>query len=264
MSTRRMLRWWLLLVLGVLYFPLLLLVATSFNGNRLLTVWSGPSLHWYGVLMNDQALVDAALLSLEVASIAASLSAVLGFLCGTALARLDRFPLRPVFAGLLSIPLILPDLLLGLGLLLLFVAMQQLIGFPQGRGVGTIIAAHATLGTAYVSVVVRARLADSGTLLEQAAMDLGDSPLGALWRITLPLCAPALVAGWLLAFTLSLDDVVLASFVAGPGSTTLPMQVFSALRLGPTPVLNALATVFLLFVGVLLLAAARLLRPRPS
>ena len=260
----RLLRWWLIVVLALLYAPLLLLVATSFNDSRLLTVWSGPSLRWYGALFADRALIDSAWLSLWIAAVSASIATILGFLAGTALARLGRFALRDGFAGLLTVPLVLPDLLLGLGLLLLFVAAEQWIGVPRGRGAGTIIIAHATLGTAYVSVVVRARLADSGTLLEQAAMDLGQPPLGALFLITLPLCAPALAAGWLLAFTLSLDDVVLASFTAGPGATTLPMQLFSAMHLGATPILNALATLMLAVITLALLLASRLATRRPQ
>ena len=240
-----------------LYLPILLLVGTSFNDSRLTTVWTGFSLRWFAVLAADDKLVTAALLSLRIALLSATGATVLGTLAGIALARLGRFRLRLVFAGLLAAPVVLPELLIGLSMLLLFVAMQQLTGFPNGRGAGTIIVAHITVALAFVAIVIEARLADSGTSLEDAAMDLGASPAQAFLRITLPLLAPALVSGWLLAFTLSLDDIVIASFVAGPGATTMPMVVFSSLRLGATPELNALATVILGVVSLCLLAAWR-------
>jgi putrescine transport system permease protein len=190
--------------------------------------------------------------------ISATLATVLGGAAGVALARFGRFALRPLFAGLLAAPLVLPELLIGLSLLLLFVVLQQVIGWPAERGALTIVLAHATVGLAFVAFTVRARLAGAGSVLEEAAMDLGASPARAFLRITLPLMAPALAAGWLLAFTLSLDDVVVASFVSGPGASTLPMVVFSTLRLGATPVLNALASVILVLVGAMLLLASRL------
>ena len=261
MIGRRLLFVWLGLGLAFLYLPLVLLVGASFNAARLATVWGGYSWRWYGALLNDPALLRAAGLSLRIAFGAASLATLLGGCAGVALARFRRFPLRAAFGGLLAAPLVLPDLLMGLGLLLLFVALQASIGIPAERGALTILAAHTTLGMAYVAIVVRARLQDEELVLEQAAMDLGAPPLSAFLRVTLPLLAPALVAGWLLAFTLSLDDVVLASFVAGPGATTLPMVVFSAMRLGPTPVLNALATVLLALVA-LCLGLALLVRAR--
>lgn len=242
---------WLAVVFAFLYLPLLLLVGASFNAAPLGTVWGGASLRWYVALWHDPALMRAAWLSLRIAVGAASAATVLGGAAGLALARW-RFPGRVPFAALLAAPLVLPDLLMGLGLLLLFVALQMVVGVPAERGAATILAAHATLGLAYVAVVVRGRLAGGDAALEQAALDLGATPLSAFLNITLPLLAPALAAGWLLAFTLSLDDVVLASFVAGPGATTLPMEVFSALHRGPTPVLNALATVLLAGVALAL------------
>ena len=246
---------WLAAGLVFLYLPIMLLVGTSFNASRLTTVWSGFSLRWYDALWRDEALMQAAWLSVRIAAASASLSTLLGAAAGFALARLAPFSARSLFAGLLTAPLFLPDLLIGLALLLLFVAMEQLLGWPQGRGAVTIVLAHATIGVGYVTLVVRARLTGSGTVLEQAAMDLGATPARAFWRITLPLMAPSLLAGWLLTFTLSLDDVIVASFVSGPGATTLPMLVFSTLKLGATPVLNALATVMLAIVGLLLVAA---------
>jgi putrescine transport system permease protein len=245
MNRSRFLTAWLLGGLLFLYGPIAVLVATSFNASQLMTEWTGFSLRWYRTLLHDETLIDAALLSLRIAVIAATLATVLGGLAGFALARMPGLRGRRVLAGLLAAPLVLPDLLIGLALLLLFVAAEMLTGFPNGRGAGTVAVAHATMCLSYVAVVVEARLAASGTLLEQAAMDLGAGPATTFRRITLPLMAPALVSGWLLAFTLSLDDVVVASFTSGPGATTLPMVVYSTLRLGPTPVLNALATVVL-------------------
>jgi putrescine transport system permease protein len=245
MRRSRFLSVWLLAGLAFLYGPIAVLVATSFNDSRLMTVWTGTSFRWYAVLWRDPILIDAAWLSLRIAVASASLATLLGGLAGIGLARLGRFRGRGGFEAILLAPLVLPDLLIGLALLLLFVAMEQLVGFPRGRGAGTVILAHTTLGMAYVALIVRARLIDAGTTLEEAAADLGAAPIMVLRRITIPLAAPALAAGWLLAFTLSLDDVVIASFTSGPGATTLPMAVFSALRLGPTPVLNALASVVL-------------------
>jgi putrescine transport system permease protein len=248
-----LLRVWLLLGFTFLYVPLALLVATSFNAARLTTVWSGVSLRWYRALWDDPVLMQAAWLSLQVAAASATLASLLGGLAGIALARGMRR--QALFQALLLAPVVLPDLLIGLALLLLFVALEQLVGFPRGRGAGTIILAHATIGMGFVALAVQARLAGESRILEEAAADLGAPPWAVLRRITLPRIAPALAAGWLLAFTLSLDDVVVASFASGPGATTLPMAMFSALRLGPTPILNALATVILVLAAATLLAA---------
>ncbi len=252
MKPSRLLLGWLLAGYSFLYLPIVLLVATSFNSSRLTTVWTGFSLRWYAALLTDQRLIEATLLSLRIAAVSATLATVLGGLAGYALARLGRFGGRGLFAGLLAAPLVLPDLLIGLALLLLFVGMEAAFGGPE-RGALTVTLAHATASLAYVAVVVEARLHDAGTALEDAATDLGASPLLAFFHVTLPLAAPALAAGWLLAFTLSLDDVVIASFVSGPGATTLPMVVFSTLRIGATPELNALATVILGVVTAALL-----------
>ena len=234
-----------------LYAPILLLVATSFNESRLTTVWTGVSLRWFAALADDDELMQAAWLSLRIASASASVAACIGGLAGWALARLGPFRSRPLYAGLLAAPLVLPDLLIALAMLLLLVAVEGVAGWPE-RGAVTVVLAHATASLAYVAVVVQARLAGLATDLEDAAMDLGATPIVAFWRVTLPLMMPALAAGWLLAFTLSLDDVVIASFVSGPGATTLPMLVFSRLHLGTTPELNALATVVLACVIVAL------------
>jgi putrescine transport system permease protein len=258
MRRSRFLTVWLLAGFAFLYVPMALMVAISFNNSRLTTEWTGFSLRWYVALAADDTLMQAAWLSLRVAVISATLAMLLGGAAGVALARLGRFALRPLFAGLLAAPLVLPELLIGLSLLLLFVVLQQVIGWPAERGALTIVLAHATVGLAFVAFTVQARLAGAGSVLEEAAMDLGASPARAFLRITLPLMAPALAAGWLLAFTLSLDDVVVASFVSGPGASTLPMVVFSTLRLGATPVLNALASVILVLVGAMLLLASRL------
>ena len=235
-----------------LYIPVLLLVATSFNPSRLTTVLSGFSLRWYAALWQNDKLIEAAGLSLRVAAMSATGAVVLGTLAGLALARFGRFAGRGAFAALLSARLVLPDVLVGLSLLLLFVQMEQTLGWPEGRGALTITLAHISVSLSYVAVVIEARLSDAGTELEDAAMDLGASPFKAFVLVTLPLLAPALLSGWLLAFTLSLDDLVVATFVSGPGATTLPMVVFSALRLGVTPELNALATVILVVVSAAL------------
>ena len=235
-----------------LYIPIALLVATSFNPSRLTTVLGGFSLRWYVSLWHNDALIQAAVLSLEIAAASATLATVLGTAAGYALARFGRFAGRGVFASLLSARLVLPDVLVGLSLLLLFVQMEQLTGWPPGRGAVTITLAHISVSLAYVAVVIEARLHDGGTELEQAAQDLGATPFAAFRLVTLPLLAPALVSGWLLAFTLSLDDLVVATFTSGPGSSTLPMVVFSALKLGVTPELNALATVILALVALTL------------
>jgi putrescine transport system permease protein len=242
-----------------LYAPIALLVAASFNPSRLTTVLTGFSLRWYGVLWHDQPLIDAAGLSLRVAALSATGATALGLAAGYALARFGRFAGRRTFSALVAARLVLPDVLVGLSLLLLFVQVEQWLGWPK-RGALTITLAHVSVSLSYVAVVIEARLSDQGTELEEAAMDLGASPWGAFLRVTLPLLAPALLSGWLLAFTLSLDDLVVASFVSGPGASTLPMVVFSALKLGLTPELNALATVILALVTVGALVALAIQR----
>ena len=248
-----------------LYAPIVSLVVFSFNESSLVTVWSGFSTKWYGELLSDPQLLGAAWLSLQIAALSASIALVLGTLAAIALVRFRRFKGRTLFSGMVSAPLVMPDVITGLALLLLFVAMESTLGWPRGRGMLTIVIAHATFCTAYVCVVVQSRLSDFDRSLEEAAMDLGATPLRTFFDITLPIIAPALVSGWLLGFTLSLDDLVIASFVSGPGSSTLPMVIFSKVKLGVSPDVNALATIIIGIVALGVLAATILqLRSRPK
>ena len=231
-----------------LYGPIASLIVYSFNASRLVTVWGGFSTRWYGELFKNDQILSAAWLSLRVAAMNATASVVLGTLAGLALARFGRFRGRTLLSVMVSAPLVMPDVILGLASLLLFVAMEQLLGWPEGRGVSTILLAHITFSAAYVTVVVQSRLSQMDVSVEEAAMDLGARPWKVFLVITLPIVSPALVSGWLLAFTLSLDDLVIASFVSGPGATTLPMVVYSSVRLGVSPQINALATVLVAIV----------------
>jgi putrescine transport system permease protein len=250
--------WPMVLGLGYafLYLPILVLIVFSFNESRLVTVWTGWSWRWYGEVLANERLLEAAWFSVAIAALSATIATILGALAGFALARGGRFGLRWLLAFLLVVPLVMPEVISGLSFLLMFVAAEAWTGWPAERGLTTIVIAHATLGMAFVAVVVQARLADTSPSLEEAAADLGASPLTVFWRITLPLAWPALAAGWLLALTLSLDDLVIASFVSGPGATTLPMIVFSSVRLGVSPQINALASLLVIaMVGTALLAA---------
>ena len=229
-----------------LYVPLFSVIFYSFNDSKLATVWGGFSTRWYGELFRNEQILDAALLSLQVAATSATLATILGTMAGLVLVRFSRFRGRTLFSGMITSPLVMPEVITGLSLLLLFVSLQQVIGWPGQRGFSTITIAHTTFAMAYVAVVVRSRLMAMDESLEEAAMDLGCGPLRVLFDITLPLIAPAMVAGWLLAFTLSLDDLVIASFVSGPGATTLPMYIFSKVKLGVTPDINALASILIL------------------
>lgn len=240
---------WLIVCYAFLYAPIGFLVVFSFNNSRLVTAWSGFSTRWYAILWHDQTLIDATFLSLRIAAMSASIACVVGAAAGFVLARFGRFRGRGLFELGLAAPLVIPEVITGLSLLLLFVTLEQLTGWPAGRGAGTVTVAHASVSVAYVAVVVRSRLADAGVELEQAAMDLYAPPWQAFALITLPLMAPALISGWLLAFTLSMDDVVVASFTSGPGASTLPMVVFSATRLGVTPEIYALATAIVAVVA---------------
>lgn len=244
------------LVLGFafLYIPILSLIVYSFNKSRLVTVWGGFSTEWYARLFSNEQILGAAWLSLKIAAVNATGAVILGTLAGLALARLGRFKGRTLLSGMTTAPLVMPDVITGLSLLLLFVAMEQLLGWPQGRGVTTITIAHMTLTLAYVTVIVQSRLSTLDDSLEEAAMDLGARPATIFFVITLPIIAPALLAGWLLSFTISLDDLVIASFVSGPGSSTLPMVIFSKVRLGVSPDINALATIMvgLVTLGVVI------------
>ena len=242
------------LVLGLvfLYVPILSLIVYSFNNSRLVTVWDAahsPTLKWYGVLLSDGQVLDAAWLSLRVAICAATTSAVLGTLAGTALARFGAFRGRPLLLGMTTAPIVMPEVISGLSLLLFFVVVERAIGWPRGMGALTITLAHVSFCMAYVTVVIQSRLAGFDESLEEAAQDLGARPTKVFWRITLPLILPAVLAGWLLAFTLSWDDLVISQFVAGPGSSTLPMVIFSKVRLGVSPDVNALATLMVSVVA---------------
>lgn len=245
-------RWALWAGLAFLWLPVLLLVGYAFSAERIPFQWGGFSLRWFRALAEDERMVAAALLSFRIAAGAASIAAVLGGAIGFVLARMGPFRGRAIFGLLAGAPLVLPEVVTGLSLLLLFVLLEGLTGWPEGRGAFTVLLAHATMASAYVAVVVQARLAGLEPALEEAARDLGATPLAAFRTVTLPLMLPSVVAGWLLAFTLSLDDVVVASFVSGPSGTTLPMVVFSALRLGLTPQVNALAAIIL---GLAVIAA---------
>ena len=234
-----------------LYIPILSLVVYSFNKSKLVTVWGGFSTQWYGKLLDNRQILDAAWLSLRIAAVNATGATILGTLAGLALARFGQFRGRTLLSGMTTAPLVMPDVITGLSLLLLFVALEQVLGWPSGRGVTTITIAHITLTLSYVTVIVQSRLATLDGALEEAAMDLGARPSKVFLLVTLPIIAPALIAGWLLAFTISLDDMVIASFVSGPGSSTLPMVIYSKVRLGVSPDINALATIM---VGVVTLA----------
>ena len=243
---------------GFLYIPIACLMVFSFNDSTLMTTWSGFSLRWYGELFQDQALLSAAKLSLLVASLTATAAVVIGTWAGYVLARMGRFRGFGLYIGMLSAPLVMPEVVLGISLLLMFVEMSKVFGWPDGNGLFTIWVGHVTLCTAYVAVIIQSRVRDLDRSLEEAALDLGASPLRVFFLITLPLIAPALLAAWLLSFTLSLDDVVVASFLSGPGYTTLPLEVFSRVRLGLKPEINALATLFMVAVGVVVVAANRM------
>jgi putrescine transport system permease protein len=247
------LSWFVLMMLIIgyifLYGPIVSLVVFSFNESKLVTVWSGFSVKWYGELARDGQVLNAAWLSLEVAALSATLGAILGTIAGYALVRFRRFPGRVLFTGMVTSPLVMPEVITGLSLLLLFVAMEQAIGWPAGRGLLTIVLSHTTFTMAYVAVVMQSRLASLDQSLEEAAQDLGARPLKVFFVITVPIVFPAILSGWLLSFTLSLDDLVTSSFVTGPGATTLPMVIFSKVRLGLNPEINALATIIIALVG---------------
>jgi putrescine transport system permease protein len=252
---------WLIAVYAFLYAPIAFLLVFSFNDSRLVTSWTGFSTRWYDALWHDPVLIDAALLSLRIAAVSATLATLAGAAAGFALARFGRFRGKGLMEALAAAPLVLPDVMTGLALLLLFVTLGESIGWPMERGAGTVTLAHASVAMAYVTIIVRSRLSETGTALEEAAADLNAPPWTVFRRVTLPLMIPALVSGWLLAFTLSMDDLVVASFTSGPGASTLPMVVFSATRLGATPKIYALASLIAgiagLGIGGLLLARRR-------
>jgi putrescine transport system permease protein len=236
--------------LAFLYLPIAILVIYSFNASRLVTVWGGWSTRWYVALLHDQAMLDAAWASLRIAALSATAASVLGTLAAVALVRAGRFCGRAMFSGMVCAPLVMPEVITGLSLLLLFVALDL------DRGFWTVTIAHTTVTLSFVTVVVQSRLLTFDRSLEEAAMDLGCPPLKTFLTITLPLIFPAIAAGWMLAFTLSLDDLVIASFATGPGATTLPMRIYSEVRLGVKPEINAICTVMIAVVAVGVIAAS--------
>ncbi len=238
-----------------IYLPMIILVIYSFNGSRLVTVWGGWSVKWYVGLLDNRQLMSAVMRSLEIACYTAIAAVAIGTLAAFVLTRIPRFRGRTLFGGLVTAPLVMPEVITGLSLLLLFVAMAQLIGWPAERGIVTIWIAHTTFCASYVAIVVMARLRELDLSIEEAAMDLGARPWKVFFLITVPMIAPSLAAGAMLSFALSLDDLVLASFVSGPGSTTLPMEIFSAVRLGVKPEINAVASLILLVVSLFTFAA---------
>jgi putrescine transport system permease protein len=248
----------LFLGIALLYLPILVLIGYSFNASPLVNVWGGFSTAWYGQLLHNRQLLEAALLSLEVAVAASSGAVVLGTLAATALVRFTRFPGRLLLTGMVNAPLVMPEIITGITQLLLFVSMVQLLGWPH-RGFTTIVISHVTFCSAYVTITVQSRLQAADRSLEEAAMDLGASPARAFLEITLPIIAPAIVSSWLLCFTLSLDDLVISSFVAGPGASTLPMVIYSKVKLGVSPDINALASLIVCTVGVCIFVAGWLM-----
>ena len=241
---------------GILYVPVMVMVVYSFNAGRLVSVWAGFSTKWYGELMQNDQVLEALGKSLWVAVNAATLSTVFGVLIALAFVRYGNFRFRLLLSALASTPLVMPEVVTGLSLLLLFIAMEGFLGWPAGRGLDTIIIAHTTFGMCFAAIVVQSRLRDFDMSIEEAAADLGATQPFIFFSITLPVIAPAVVAAWLLAFTLSFDDLVIASFVSGPGSSTLPIVVFSKVRLGVTPEINALATIMIALVAASVVTAS--------
>jgi putrescine transport system permease protein len=240
----------LALGLAFLYLPIVILVIYSFNASRLVTVWGGWSTRWYSEFFNDRAMLDAAWMSLRVGVVSATLATILGTLAAVALSRGERFKGRTLFSGMLYAPLVMPEVITGLSLLLLFVALNA------ERGFWTVTIAHTTLTMCFVATVVQARLSALDRSLEEAAMDLGCDPVRAFVAVTLPLMLPSIAAGWMLAFTLSLDDLVIASFTTGPGSATLPIRIYSEVRLGVKPEINAICTLIIGLIAVVIVTAS--------
>lgn len=238
-----------------LYVPILSMIVYSFNASRLATVWGGFSTKWYVSLFSNQAVIDALVLSLKIALVSASIATILGTMAGIALARFSRFRGRLFFSGLVIAPLVMPEVITGISSLIFFILMADWIGWPGQRGFTTITLAHITFSMVFVTTIVQARMVQSDRAIEEAAMDLGSRPWQVLFDITLPVISPAILSGWLLAFTISLDDVVITAFTTGPGSTTLPLLIWSKVKLGVTPDMNALATLMVLTVGAGVIAA---------
>lgn len=242
------------------YVPILSMIVFSFNKSRLATVWGGFSTQWYGKLFHNDQIMNAMVLSLKIALVSASLATILGTLAGIALARFRYFRGRTMFSGLVTAPLIMPEVITGISMLMLFLMMAQWIGWPASRGFTTVTIAHITFSMTYVTTIVQSRLSSMDIAIEEAAMDLGARPWRVLTDVTLPVISPAILAGWLLAFTISLDDVVITNFTTGPGATTLPILIWSKVKLGVTPDINALATIIITTVGVGVVIAGIVLR----
>lgn len=238
-----------------LYVPILSMMVYSFNRSRLATVWGGFSVKWYVSLLSNEKVIDALILSLKIAFISASVATILGTMAGIALVRFGKFRGRTLFSGLVTAPLIMPEVITGISLLIFFILMGHLIGWPSSRGFTTITLAHITFSMVFVTTIVSARMQQADRAIEEAAIDLGSRPWQVLFDITLPVISPAIWSGWLLAFTISLDDVVITTFTTGPGSTTLPLLIWSKVKLGVTPDINALATLMVLTVGAGVIAA---------
>ena len=244
--------------IAMLYVPILVLIGYSFNASPLVNVWGGFSTAWYRQLLHNRQLLEAGLLSLEVAVAASTGAIVLGTLAAISLVRFARFPGRLLLTGMVNAPLVMPEIITGITQLLLFVSMVQLMGWPH-RGLTTIVLSHVTFCTAYVTITVQSRLQSADRSLEEAAQDLGATPARAFLEVTLPIIAPAIIASWLLCFTLSLDDLVISSFVAGPGASTLPMVIYSKVKLGVSPDINALASLIVCGVAVCIIASRLLM-----
>ena len=237
------------------YIPILSMIIYSFNASRLATVWGGFSTKWYVSLLSNDKVIDALILSLQIAVVSATIATILGTMAGIALARFTKFRGRVLFSGLVTAPLIMPEVITGISSLIFFIMLADWIGWPGQRGFTTITLAHITFSMVFVTTIVQARLVQSDRAIEEAAMDLGSRPWQVMFDITLPVISPAILSGWLLAFTISLDDVVISSFVTGPGSTTLPLFIWSKVKLGVTPDINALATLMILTVGICVVVA---------
>ena len=236
-----------------LYFPILVLIFYSFNENKRVMVWKGFSLRWYYELFNNEQIIEAFIISIKIAALSATLATILGVMIGYSLVRISKIPFKSLYIFLSSTPLVLPELILGLSMLLFFISLNNIIGFPSSRGQLTIFISHVTFCIAFVAIIIQARLTDFNKNVEEAAMDLGYNYTKVLYKITLPIILPSIIAGWLLAFTISLDDLVVASFTSGPGANTLPIVVFSKVRLGLSPEVNALSAILmfaLLIIGI--------------
>jgi putrescine transport system permease protein len=233
-----------------LYIPILSMIVYSFNASRLATVWGGFSTKWYVSLLSNKQVIDALILSIKIAVVSATFATILGTMAGIALARIRRFRGRILFSGLVTAPLIMPEVITGISSLIFFILMAEWIGWPGQRGFTTITLAHITFSMVFVTTIVQARMVQADRAIEEAAMDLGSRPWQVLFDVTLPVIRPAILSGWLLAFTISLDDVVITTFTTGPGATTLPLLIWSKVKLGVTPDINALATLMVVTVGL--------------